>query len=171
MGVLILYIEVFGQPLTVVGGDEVLDDARQVVFVGKFQSLGDVADDDGGTLLLGEFVVRIEASLILGEERRIGHLSDVVIERTGTHELGFRPDFIGYLRGKVADGYAVLECSRSDLAELTEQRVVGVRELEECDSGNESEGLLDDKHKRIGEEKEESVDGKMIVHRRVELCQ
>ena len=63
----------------------------------------------------------------------------------------------------------MLESSRGDLAETAQQLVVRIRQLEHRHCRDESEGLLDHQHQRIGEEEEESVDGKVIVHGLVEL--
>ena len=53
MLVAIVNIEVLGEPCAVVGRDEVLDDAWQIEFFGKFQSFRNVADDDLCTLQVG----------------------------------------------------------------------------------------------------------------------
>ncbi len=65
---------------------KVLDDAWQIEFLGKLQSFRNVADDDLRALQVGELVVRIDTSLVFGKEYRIGHLADVMIERTGTYQ-------------------------------------------------------------------------------------
>lgn len=53
MLVTIINIEVLGEPCAVVGRDEVLDDAWEIEFLGKFQSLRNVADDDLCALQVG----------------------------------------------------------------------------------------------------------------------
>ena len=79
MGITIINIEILGKPGAMMGGDEILDDARKVGLFCHFQAFGHVADDDLCTLQIGKLVVRIDASLIFGEEYRIAHLADVMI--------------------------------------------------------------------------------------------
>ena len=162
-------IEVLGKSGPVMCRDELLDFPWEVVLFGKFQPFGHVTDDDACALQIVQLVMRVYASLVLGEESRVEHLADVVIECAGTHQLALRTDSVGYFRGKVSHRDGVLESSRGDLAEPAQQLVVRIRQLEHRHRRDESEGLLDHQHQRIGEEEEEAVDGKVIVHGLVEL--
>lgn len=71
-----------------VGAYEVAYDLGQVVLVGQFETLGDVADDDLCRTLLGKLVVGVDTGLVLGKEGGVEHFAYVVIQGTGTHELG-----------------------------------------------------------------------------------
>ena len=128
-----------------------------------------MVDDDAGTLQVADLVVRVDAGLVLREEDGVDNLSDVVVQGTGTHQLAVGVYPVGDLCCQVAYGDAVLECSGSNLAHLSHQFVVGVRQFEERHVGGESECLLDDEHQRIGEEEEEAVDGKVDVDRVVQF--
>ena len=162
-------VEVARQSRAVVRGDEVADDLWQVVLLGQAQSLRDVADDDGRALRVRQFVVRVEARLVLREIDRVLHLSDVMVERPRTHQLRLGPNLVGYLRSQVAHGDGVLECARRLLAQFAKQRVVCIGKLEERHRRGESEGLLDHQHQGIGEEEEETIDREVVVDGAVEL--
>ena len=162
-------VEVARQSRAVVRGDEVADDLWQVVLLGQAQSLRDVADDDGCALRVRQFVVRVEARLVLREIDRVLHLSDVMVERPRTHQLRLGPNLVGYLRSQVAHGDGVLECARRLLAQFAKQRVVCIGKLEERHRRGESEGLLDHQHQGIGEEEEETIDREVVVDGAVEL--
>ena len=74
------YVEVFCLSPTVVGSNEILDDFRQVVLLGQFQSVRYMSDDDLRTLLVTEILVRIDtARLVFGKECRILHFADVMV--------------------------------------------------------------------------------------------
>lgn len=69
-----------------------------------------MGNDDTRALFLREIVVRIDpALLILGKERGILHLSDIMIERTGTHEGGLGANLVGYLRSEISYRDGMLE--------------------------------------------------------------
>jgi len=139
------------------------------VLLGQAQSFRDVADDDGRALRVRQFVVRVEARLVLREIDRVLHLSDVMVERPRTHQLRLGPNLVGYLRSQVAHGDGVLERARRLLAQFAKQRVVCIGKLEERHRRGESEGLLDHQHQGIGEEKEETIDREVVVDGAVEL--
>ena len=67
--------------------DKVLDGLRQFRLFGEFHTVGDVAYHYRSALLGCEQGVRIDAALVLGEERRIVDFAYVVVERTGTKQL------------------------------------------------------------------------------------
>ena len=84
MGFFVFGIEIAGEGGAVVGADKLLHLAGQVVLLGQVETVGYVADDDGGTLAVIELVVRIEAAvLVLGEEEGGTDFADVVVE--GSH--------------------------------------------------------------------------------------
>ena len=145
-------------------GYEVLNDARQIILLGYLQAIGDVRYDDARARLGIQTGVGIDARLVFGEEDGVFHLANVVIEGTGTHQLALRAYLVGYLRGQVAHCYAVLEGARSLLAELAQEGVVGVRQLEEGHRRDKSKGLFYDQHERISKQKEEAIDRKVEVH-------
>ena len=73
-------VEIFCFSTTVMCGDEVFDDFRQVVFLCQFQSVRYVADNDLRALFVAEVLVWVDtARLVLGEEYRILHLANVMI--------------------------------------------------------------------------------------------
>ena len=86
MLVLIFNVEELGHARAVVGHDEVAYDGGQILTLSHFHALGDMIDDDACALLVVEVVVRVDTSLILGEEYGVSHFADVVIQSTGTHE-------------------------------------------------------------------------------------
>ena len=164
MLVLILYIEELGDARAVVRHDEVAYDGRQVLALSQFHALRDVRDDDAGALLIRERVVRIDASLILGEEHGVLHLAYVVIERAGTHEQGVGSDLVGNLGGEVTHGDGVLEGAGGYLGEVAQQAAVGVGKLEERHARHESEHLLYDVHHRISDEQQHGVNDEVVIH-------
>ena len=165
VGVLVLVadVEELGLALSVVGGDEVADDLWQVMLVGHLETLGDVADDVLGGLNVGEHFVRVDARLVFGEINGVRELSDVVVQGTGTHQLGISIDLVGNLTGQIGYLYGMLEGSRGHLTHTTQQRTVGVRELDECDVAGESEGFLNDVQQGIGKEQSDTADGQVVV--------
>ena len=147
-----------------VSGNEVADDGRQVAALGQLDAFGDVADDDLRRFNARHLVQRIHTSLILGEERWVLHLTDVMVESSRTHQLrvGINPVCNG--RGQVTDHDGVLERAGCHLAELEQQVLAGVRQFDERHVGDEAEGLLHDEHQRIGEEQQYAVDDEVLVH-------
>ena len=59
--------------------DEILYDLRQVIFVGQFESVLDMADNNRRALFVTDAVVRIEVILVFRKVGRTVHLSDVVV--------------------------------------------------------------------------------------------
>ena len=59
--------------------DEILYDLRQVIFVGQFESILDMTDDNRRTLFVTDTIVRIEVILVFRKVGRTVHLSDVVV--------------------------------------------------------------------------------------------
>ena len=151
------------------GGDEILDDARKSHLFCHLQTLGYVADDDLCTLQVAQLVVWIHACLVLCEEHWVGHLSDVVIECARTYQQTVGADAVGNLCCQVTHRDGMLEGARCNLAQVTEQSLVGVRQLEEGDIRGESECLLDDIHERIGQQQEDAIHGEIGVHAAVDV--
>ena len=87
MFVLIADVEELRLALTVVCGDEVADDFRQIVFVGHLQTLGDVANDILCRLNICEHFVGVDARLVFGEIDGVGEFTDVMIQGTRTNQL------------------------------------------------------------------------------------
>ncbi|MPN49233.1 hypothetical protein SDC9_196848 [bioreactor metagenome] len=85
-----------------VGGDEVFNDFGQVVFLSQLNAIGYVADYNLCTLFVTEFFVRVDAArLVLGKENGVLHLSDIVVEGSGTYQLAFGTDAYGCFCRKV----------------------------------------------------------------------
>ena len=127
MLVLVGYVEILGLSRAVVRLYEVLYDAGQVELLCHFKSFGDVAYYHLGGIYARHRVQGIGSShLVFGEESRVLHLPYVVVHRACAHELRLSPDFVGYLGGKVAYHYRVLERARSHLAEVAQQFLVGI---------------------------------------------
>ena len=146
-------VEVFRHAATVVGGNEVLDDLGQVVFFGQFQAVGHVADDYLRALFVRQVLVGIDAArLILGEEHRLLHLADIVVEGTGSHQLGVAADSIGCRRRQVGHLHGVLEGAGHGLGHAAQQRGVDVAQLHQCDVGREAERLFYQEQQGVGEE-------------------
>ena len=156
--VAILYVEILDEPRSVVRAYKFLDDLRQMVFLSQSQSVGHMIDDDLRTAFFGDGVVRIHARLVLGEKRWIQHLADVMIERPCSGQLGLGTDFVGHLCGEVRNLHGVVERSLCHFTHLTEYRVVGVRELDQRNTGGEAEELFNEIHQRIGKEQEDAAD-------------
>ena len=72
MFILIADIEELRLALTMMCGDEVADNLRQIVFVGHLQTLGDMADDILCRLDIGEHLVWVDARLVFGEIDGVG---------------------------------------------------------------------------------------------------
>ena len=164
MLVLIFNVEELGHARAVMGHDEVAYDSGQILTLSHFHALDYVIDDDASALLVVEVVVRVDTSLILGEEYGIGHFADVVIQSTGTHEQRVGTNLIGYLSSQITYSDGVLECARSNLREVAQQSAVGVGQLKQRHARHESEHLLDDVHQRIGEQQQHTVHHEVVVH-------
>lgn len=164
-------VEELGLSLAVVGGDEVFDGLGQAVFIGHFQSVVDVRDDNLGTLLEREGGVWVESRLVFGEEGGIFQLADVVVEGAGTYQLGFGSNLVGCFGGEVGDLQRMLEGAGTLLGELAQYGVVHIGELDQCDGRDESEGLLEDVDEQVGEEQEHAVDAEVDEHVVVEFRQ
>ena len=145
--------------------DEVLDLGGQVVALCQFDALADVADDDLCRFDARHLLQGIDTGLVFGEEDGVLHLSDVVIERAGTHQLRVGTDAVGDGRGKVAHHDGVLEGSGSFFRQLAHQVFRSVRQFDERHVGGEAEHLLDTPHQGVGKEQEHAVDGQVFVHR------
>ena len=128
-----------------------------------------MTDDDLGTFQITQLVVWIHSCLILRKEYRVCHFADIVIECSGTYQQTVCLDTVGYLRCQITYGDGVLECTRSNLAQVAQQPLVGVGQLEECDIRGETKRLLDDVHQWIGEQQEDSIDGGIGVHAAVDI--
>mgnify|MGYP006956034211 CR=1 FL=1 len=169
MRIAIMYVEVLGDARAVVRGDEVLDDAWQVHLLGYLETFRHMADDDLRTLQVGELVVGVDASLVLGEEHGVGHLADVVIQGSRTHQETVGVDAVGYLCGKVSHRDGVLEGAWGYLAQIAQDALVGVRQLEERHVGDEAEEFFYQVHQWVGQQEEDAVDGEVGIHVRVDV--
>ena len=165
----IINIEELRDSCAMMRGNEVLDDAWDVGFLGEFQSFRHMADDDLGTLQVGELVVWVDASLVLREEDWVHHLADVMIQGSCTYQETVGMDAVGYLCRQVAHRDGVLEGAWGYLTQVAKQTLVGVRQLKEGDVGDESEEFLDEVHQWIGEQEEDAIDGEIGVHVRVDV--
>ena len=58
-----------------------------------------MADDDLRALVECQLVMRVHACLVLGEEDRVAHLSDVMVKGAGADQLRVRTDLGGRLGG------------------------------------------------------------------------
>ena len=109
--------------------DDVLDHLRQPGFLGPPQSVGHVLNDDLRTLFGLKGIVRIHTALVFGEECRVVNLPDVVIERTGAHELHIRPHLQRHLLSHVGHLEGVLEGARTTLGQFAQRAVVDVAQF------------------------------------------
>ena len=169
MRITIMYIEVLGDARAVMRGDEVLDDARQVHLFCDFETFRHMADDDLCTLQVGELVVGVDTSLVLGEEYWVGHLADVMIQGSGTYQETVGVDAVGYLGGKVSHREGVLEGTWGYLAQVAQDALVGVGKLEERHVGDEAEEFFYQVHQWVGQQEEDAVDGEVGIHVRVDV--
>ena len=129
--VLVFDVEVAGEPLPVVGEYKLFDDVGKVVLFGDVHSFGNMADNNACTLLVRHVVVWVVPCLVLGEENRVGHLSNVVIERSCAHQQTVRLYAVGNFGCQVAHGDGMLEGARCHFAQVAQQAFVGVGEFEE----------------------------------------
>ena len=81
--------------------DEIPDFHRQFFLFGTVQTVGHVSDNDFRALLRSQHLVRVHIVLVFGEESRVVHFTDVVVQRSGTRQLRVRPDFACRLRHEV----------------------------------------------------------------------
>ena len=151
------------------GGDEILDDIGQIVFLCQLETLGHVADNHLGTIHEGHALVGIDARLILGVIDGILNLSDVVVIGARAYQLTLGTDLIGDLRSQVAHLNRVLEGAGGHLAHPSEHFLVHIRELDQRDIGGEAESLLDEIEQRVGAEEEDAVDQQVVVFAVVDL--
>ena len=108
------------------GGDKVLDNIGQVVFLCQFQTFRHMTDDHLGTLHEGHALMGIDARLVLREIDGVQDLADVVVIGSGTHELALCADLIGNLCCKVTHLDGMLEGAGGYLAHTTEHFLVHI---------------------------------------------
>ena len=94
MFVLIRNIEILHHSRPMVRTDEILDYFRQLMLFRQLNTIGDMTDDNLCTLLVTQTFMWIDARLVFGEESRIHHLANVVIQGTGTHQLTIGTDAV-----------------------------------------------------------------------------
>ena len=161
-GILLLHIEVLGLALSMVRGDELLDDIGQIVFIGQLQALGDMADNHLGTFDIRHIGMRIHTRLVLGEINGIKRLSDIMVEGTSTYQLTLRADLIGNLCSQVAHLDGVLEGAWGHFAHAAQQFLIHIRQLDERDVRREAEGFLNEIEQRVGAEQEQTIDNEIV---------
>ena len=164
-------IEIFCQTLAVVRTDEVADDLWQVMLFRQFQSVGHVADDDLGALLIAQTLVWIHTRLVFGEEGRIDHLADVVIQGACTYQLALAADMVGSGGSQVGHLQRMLEGTRSHLRHFAQQAVVDVRQFHQGYVRGETKSLLEHEEQGVGKKQQDAVDHEINVHAGVELGQ
>ena len=80
-----------------------------------------MTDHDLCTLFVAQVLVRIDPSrLVLGEESRILHFSDIVVQSSRTYELAFRTDADSCFCRKIGYLHGVLESSWYRLGHLAQ---------------------------------------------------
>ena len=166
VGVLIarLGIEISSQSVAVVLNDEVLDGLRQLSLVGKFDAVGNVAYHNRRALFGREHIVRIHTSLILGEEIRALGFADIVIDGAHTHQLHIGTNQVSRLGSQICHLHRVLECARTEVGELTQQRLIEVGELHQRERRGESKQLLKHIYEQIAERQQDGIDYKIEEH-------
>ena len=155
-----------------VSGDEILDYFGEIVLLGQLQPVRHMADDDLGTLLIAQILVRIDSTrLVLGEEHRILHLADVMIQRSGTYQLAFGSDAVGRFCRKVGNLHGMLEGAGNCLGHAAQQAVVDVGQFDQGDIGGKAKRLFHQEEQGIGEQQQHSVNDEISVHASVDFCQ
>ena len=86
MSIAIGHIEILGLTCSVMFGNEIANYRRQVFFLGPFQSIGNMRDNDACTLLRAQCVMGVYSILVFGKERWIFNLADIMIQRSGAHQ-------------------------------------------------------------------------------------
>ena len=87
MRLLLVDVEIVGAARAVVGADEIDDALRDMRLVRHLDAVGHVRDDDFGTFVVREVVVRtVGTVLVLSEIHWIFHLADVVVQSTRTSQ-------------------------------------------------------------------------------------
>ena len=153
-----LIIEIAGDALAMMLGNQVLDNLGQIGVFGNLQAIGDMVNDNLGAVLGShEVVMRILANLILGKESRIFGLANIVVERTGPHQLHVGTDFQRRLTAQVGHHERVLEGTRAVAGQLTQQRVVDVAQLEQGHRRSEAKDFLDNGYNQEGREEDDDV--------------
>lgn len=84
--VLVRYVEILCLALAMVSAYKVLDGLGQMMFVGKFQSVGHMTDDNLCTLLVGQAGVGVGVSLVLRKEDGVFEFAYIVIHGTRTYQ-------------------------------------------------------------------------------------
>ena len=130
------------------------DGSGQLVLLGPFKAVLNVLDNNLGALLKGQFIVRIRAALVLGEEDGILNLSDIMIEGTGSHQLAFGAKTISNLGSQIGHLHAVLEGARGILREAPQHLIVDIGELNQRNGGGETEYAFDGDEQQIGNQRE-----------------
>jgi len=115
----------------VVLGDEIAHPVGQAVLAGQGQAVRRVRDDDVGTGLGVQTVVRVLAvGLVLGKKVGAHDLADVVIVGADARQERIGADRLGGALGHVADDDGVvISAGRLD-EKLAKQRVRGARQFQ-----------------------------------------
>ena len=104
-----VFVEIFGDSLAMMLGDERPDHHRKLLLGGYGQSVGHVGDNLVGACLRVQSGVGIDSVLVFGEENRALHLSYVVVEGSSPDQGGVGPDSSGRLGSKGGDLHGMLK--------------------------------------------------------------
>ena len=163
MFIMIMYIEILGLALAVMGRDEITNDLGQIILVSHSQTFRDVTDDNLRTVDVAQRLVGIDARLVLGEVDGVRQFSNVMIQGTGTDQLGFGANLVGDLTCQIRHLDGVVEGAWCHLTHASKQGTIGIGKLNERNVAGESKGLLDNIQQRIGKEQGNTVDQQVVI--------
>ncbi len=133
-------VEVADQHRAVVLPDDVDDRLGQARLAREAHAVGDVVDDDPRALLRIEHIVDVVAvGLVLDEEGRAQRLADVVVEHRHPREERVAADQFDRALSQVRDDDAVVIGAGRLARQLVEERLVGVRQLQQLQMGGDAE--------------------------------
>jgi hypothetical protein len=145
-------IEVLHDARAVMRGDHLADHRRKVVTLREREPVADVGGDDAGGHQRIELVVRVRAGLVLDEAGGVSHLADVVVVRADTRDKRIGPDNFSRTLGKVRNEKRVVIRARRPQQELSEERMIRIRELAQLEHGRDPEEVPEDRGAREGEQ-------------------
>ena len=154
-------VEVSSKSLAMMLQNHILDDLWQIGLLGASHTIEHVRNHNRSTLLGLQHIVRVHSALILGKERRVIDLANVVIQSTCSHQLHISSHQSCSLARQSSHLQRVLESTWTVLRQLTQNWLCDVAELYQRHLRSETKDFLNDEDAKVGKRKDDAVDGKV----------
>ena len=156
--ILIGFIEIIGLGGSVVGGNKGNEYFRQPVFLGQPHPVGHMVDDNCRTFHLINLVMRVHSnSLVFDKEFRIEGFANVMIQCACPDQKRVSPNAVDDCLSQIGNLNGMLKSSRSFFSQLSQQRLIGIREFDQGHIGYKTEDLLENINKRVSNENEKTA--------------